>query len=270
VVKLQSQQITDFQNQLLGYYAAHGRHDLPWRHTTDAYHITVSEVMLQQTQVARVIPKYLEFLAAFPTVADLAGAELGDVLRAWQGLGYNRRAKYLWQAAQTIVADFGGQFPDSTEQLVGLPGIGKNTAGAIVTYAFNQPALFVETNIRTVIIHHFFTNTSAVSDKEILDVLAEVITDEPRIFYWAMMDYGSQLKTDGVRLNARSTQYIKQSPFAGSRRRVRGKILRLLAARAYQKSALLAAVSDERTEAVLQDLEREGMVTHRGETYLLT
>src|SRR6185437_9030478 len=153
--------IQRFMAQLTAYYEAHGRHDLPWRlpapdGSFDPYKILVSEVMLQQTQVGRVLPKYQQFLSRFPDVKSLATAPLGDVLKMWNGLGYNRRAKFLWLAAQKIVDGFGGVFPSDVQQLELLPGVGANTAGAIRVYAFNKPAIFIETNIRTVYIHHFF------------------------------------------------------------------------------------------------------------------
>lgn len=188
----------DFHDTIWAYYHDHGRHDLPWRQMTDPYAIMVSEIMLQQTQVSRVIPKYHEFLRQFPNVQSLAAARLGDVLRAWSGLGYNRRAKYLWQAAQAIADDFGGKFPDSRDQLVQLPGIGANTAGAILAYAFNQPTVFVETNIRTVYLHHFFADTEAISDVQIRKLLEQTLDHEqPREFYWALMDYGASLGAAG-------------------------------------------------------------------------
>ncbi|HET9174252.1 MAG TPA: hypothetical protein VFN56_03145, partial [Candidatus Saccharimonadales bacterium] len=145
--------ITEFRAVVWRHYEAHGRHDLPWRQPNaagrfDPYAITVSECMLQQTQVSRVLGKYQEFLAQFPTVAALANADLGAVLRVWSGLGYNRRAKFLWQTAQLVLSSSSQQFPRSLPELVALPGIGANTAGAILAYAFNEPAVFVETNIR--------------------------------------------------------------------------------------------------------------------------
>ena len=129
--------------------------DMPWREDTRPYFVLVSELMLQQTQVSRVIPKFKEFIKHFPDERALASASLGDVLKQWQGLGYNRRAKYLHEAARMIVDEFGGEFPKDQKDMQRLPGVGKNTAGAIAAYSFNQPSVFVETNIRTVFIHHF-------------------------------------------------------------------------------------------------------------------
>lgn len=273
-MQLTPQQIQSFQNTLFEYYDQHGRHDLPWRlrDTTgfDPYHIVVSELMLQQTQVSRVIPKYEAFLQRFPSIEVLASASLGDVLIAWQGLGYNRRAKFLWQAADQVVRVHDGMFPNTVDGLVGLPGIGKNTAGAVLAYTFNTPALFIETNVRTVYIHHFFADQEAVSDKEVLSVLKQTLmADRPRDFYWAVMDYGTFLKKEHGNAGARSKHYVRQSPFEGSRRQVRGKILRLLSARGYSASELALAVPDDRREAVLADLVQEGLISQTHSIYHL-
>jgi A/G-specific adenine glycosylase len=190
-MELSNQARQEFLEALWEHYARVGRGALPWRQpegdgSFDPYKVMVSELMLQQTQVNRVIPKYTEFLQRFPTVQALSAAELGDVLRAWQGLGYNRRAKFLWQAAQQI--DQLGQFPNTLQDLVKLSGIGVNTAGAILAYAFNQPAVFVETNIRTVYTHHFFEDRTdiahsfaelqaAIADERLQGVLDELVTE---------------------------------------------------------------------------------------------
>src|SRR5215471_3425360 len=163
------------------YYQNHGRHDLPWRlpdsnGSFHPYKILVSEIMLQQTQVPRVLPKFKDFIGQFPTIQSLAQAPLKDVLVAWQGLGYNRRAKFLWQAAQAIIQDSEGTVPSTESDLVKLPGIGKNTAGAISAYAFNQPAIFIETNIRTVFIHHFFKDQVDVPDKALLGLVGATLS----------------------------------------------------------------------------------------------
>jgi A/G-specific adenine glycosylase len=145
--------VTDFQKTVWDFYRAH-RRTMPWRVEPAPYFVLVSELMLQQTQVSRVQSKFISFIRKFPTIEALAAAPLADVLGAWSGLGYNRRAKFLWQAAQDIQAK--GSFPQTVDLLMQLPGIGANTAGAIAAYAFNRPVFFIETNIRTVFIHHFF------------------------------------------------------------------------------------------------------------------
>lgn len=262
---LTTAEVKRFLHRLFKYYDEHGRHDLPWRQTTDPYRIIVSELMLQQTQVGRVIPKYRTFLAQFPDVNSLATASLGEVLIAWQGLGYNRRAQYLWRAARQARAEFYGQFPDSQEGLLSLPGIGKNTAGAILAYAYNQPALFVETNIRTVIIHHFFTDRSDVSDTEILHILGQLQQDaSPRIFYWAMMDYGTYLKQSAGNNISRSKHYVRQTTFVGSRRQLRGAVIRNLSSCPQPEAKLLEIIADDRLPGVLNDLIQEGLIIRRG------
>ncbi len=266
-------QQASFLEVLWDYYARSGRGALPWRQPGpdggfDPYRILVSELMLQQTQVSRVVPKYEQFLQRFPTVHDLAVAGLGDVLRAWQGLGYNRRAKFLWQTAQIV--DNLKYFPDTLDGLVKLPGIGKNTAGAVLAYAFNQPALFVETNVRTVYIHHFFADRSGVDDKEILVLLGETLdTEHPREFYWALMDYGTHLKATVGNLSRSSRHFTKQSAFHGSRRQIRGQVLRLLGTDPKTASELGASISDERLPEVLAELVAEQLVTEKHEHYSL-
>jgi A/G-specific adenine glycosylase len=262
-------QLREFVDIVWGYYAQQGRHDLPWRMpepdgSFDPYKILVSELMLQQTQVARVIPKYYEFLAKFPDAAELAQASLGEVLITWSGLGYNRRAKYLWQAAQLIQTDFAGMFPHTMSELVRLPGVGRNTAGAIVAYAYNQPAIFIETNIRTVIIHHFFKDQTNISDAQIDSILEQIfaleITADYRQFYWAIMDYGTHLKQTVGNVSRASSSYSRQSPFHGSKRQLRGQVLKLLATKPLTQTDLLAALPDARTPAVLADLTSERMI----------
>lgn len=262
----------DFLELLWAHYNKSGRHDLPWRlpdadGNFDPYNIMVSELMLQQTQVARVIPKYEAFLAQFPTTEVLANVELGEVLRAWQGLGYNRRAKFLWQAAQEISK--AGAFPQTLEGLVALPGVGKNTAGAIMAYAYNQPVVFIETNIRTVYLYHFFADKDEVSDKELSRVVAQTLdTEHPREFYWALMDYGSWLKTQ-VRNIAQSKHYVKQSKFAGSRRQIRGQVIRLLGDGPLPQTTLAEHISDQRLQGVLDELVTEHMIQKHGMGYRL-
>lgn len=262
-----------FLETLWAYFAAHGRSDLPWRLSEPAgefnpYKIMVSELMLQQTQVTRVVPKYLAFLEQFPTAQALAVASLGDVLRAWQGLGYNRRAKFLWQAAQ-VVSKL-DQFPATLEALTKLPGIGPNTAGAILAYAYNRPVLFVETNIRTVYIHHFLAGCTSVSDKEVVSLLGQTLdNDSPREFYWALMDYGSHLKLTAGNANKASRHYTKQSRFDGSRRQIRGQIIRLLGQQPHTLGELRVSVVDDRLEPVLSELLAEGLIRLGGSSYHL-
>src|SRR5258708_3311988 len=147
--------IKNFQQKILSWYAVNQR-DLPWRKTRDPYSILVSEVMAQQTQLSRVIPKYEAWIAALPTVYDLAKASTGEVLKLWSGLGYNRRALYLQKAAQIIVSEFAGKFPQEEKVLQTLPGIGEYTSRAVLCFAFDKQIAVVDTNVRKVIITKFF------------------------------------------------------------------------------------------------------------------
>lgn len=271
-MQLSEHEKQQFLETVWQYYNRAGRHDLPWRlpepdEMFDPYKILVSELMLQQTQVSRVIPKYNAFIERFPTAESLASASLADVLVAWQGLGYNRRAKFLWQAAAILKA--WGNFPTDAMEITKLPGVGSNTAGAVVAYAFNQPVVFVETNVRTVYIHHFARDDQNISDTFIRDLVGQTLDrEQPREFYWAIMDYGSNLKTL-VRNNHQSKQYTKQSRFEGSRRQVRGAILRELGNVAQPFDMLRASISDDRLAAVLRELASEGLIHEKQGIYYL-
>lgn len=245
---------------------------MPWREDTQPYYVLVSELMLQQTQVDRVIPKFLQFIASFPTVADLANATLEEVLQHWSGLGYNRRAKYLWEAAKMITIDFSGTFPNTYEAVTKLPGVGKNTAGALLAYSFNQPVVYIETNVRTVFFYHFFEDQEQVTDAELLLKVEETLDQEhPREWYWALMDYGSYLKRQGLGLNKKSAHYKKQSPLKGSVREVRGQILKQLTKNALIEAELRVLIAaDERFEPALAGLRRDGLVSVTDERLHLT
>lgn len=260
--------------ELSRFYSAHARGHLPWRTTRDPYKILVSEVMLQQTQVDRVLPKYREFMRAFPTLASLAKAPLSQVLFHWQGLGYNRRAKFLHEAAKMIIAA-GGTFPQSPEALEDLPGVGRYTARAVAVFAFNTPEVFIETNIRTVFTHYYFSDHSGtVGDNELLPLIAKDLKRskmEPREFYAALMDYGSHLKRQGIRINNRSRHYTKQSKFEGSLRQVRGAILRELITKAHTEVSLTKAlsISRARIRTALESLAKEKLIELRGKQFSL-
>jgi A/G-specific adenine glycosylase len=235
--------------------------DMPWRRDTRPYYVLVSELMLQQTQVDRVIPKFQAFIAMFPDEQSLARASLADVLKLWQGLGYNRRAKFLHEAAKHIVML--GAFPQDETTLLQLPGVGKNTAGAIRAYAFNKPAIFVETNVRTVYFHHFFADDDTVDDKQIIELVSQTIDREhPREFYQAIMDYGTWLKRQGAGRIQQSKHYKKQSPLKGSLREIRGQIIKHLAAGDMTRQELERSLpADGRFEPALDGLLRDGLVT---------
>jgi A/G-specific adenine glycosylase len=252
-----------FLQTLFDFYTQNAR-SMPWRlpdanGAYDPYHILVSEFMLQQTQVERVIPKYNAFISAFPSCEALSRAPLDTVFEIWTGLGYNRRALYLRECASNICAN---GFPDNSEDLVGLKGIGHNTAAAILTYAFNQRHVFVETNIRTVLIHHFFKDAQMVTDAELLYCLEGILRTYKgsyRDFYWAMMDYGTWLKKSGIKTHVKSSTYKKQSRFKGSRRQIRGEVLRQA-----QKQANLQHleehINDSRFHEILQEMTQEGFI----------
>ncbi len=264
--------IADFQQTVWAYYRAHKR-ALPWRKEPAPYFVLVSELMLQQTQVVRVHQKFAMFIRTFPTIQDLASATLADVLKVWTGLGYNRRAKFLWDSARMIVADFGGNVPRSQHDLTKLPGVGPNTAGAILAYAFNEPAVFIETNIRTAFIHHFFNdNAGAISDDALRQLVAQALpVENPREWYYALMDYGTHLKaTVGGQLH-RVKGYQTQSRFEGSKRQVRGQVLKqLLQYKQLGDTDLALLIPDERLIEVCQSLQKEGLIGYRGGKWHLT
>ncbi len=270
---LKPQEVVLFQTFIRRWYVAHGRHELPWRHTTDPYLILVSEIMLQQTQVERVIPKFLAFAQTFPTVKALATAPLAQVLKLWQGLGYNRRAKYLHQAACAVVVEHAGAFPRSVTELVRLPGIGPYTSAALSNFAYNQAAPLIETNVRTVYLHHFFPARSEVPDSEVLAVVAQTLdAPHPREWFWALMDYGAYLKAVLGNQNQRSKQYAKQTRFAGSLRQVRGEIIRLLSQQSPQtQQALSSALKGNPVHfpEALKQLLSEQLVIHSENVYQL-
>lgn len=257
----------EFVKTLRDHYFKHGRHDLPWRipekdSTFDPYKIWVSEIMLQQTQVNRVIEKYQNFLQIFPTLYAVANAPTSAVVTSWLGLGYNRRALFMSQTAKIIQTQYGGKFPVSPGDMRQFPGIGSNTAAAIAVYSYNQPHVFVETNVRTVFIHHFFQNSQQVSDSEIAYVVGGCIDhDNPRQWYWSIMDYGTFLKKSGKNSLSKSSAYKKQSTFVGSKRQLRGKILHCLVRGGLAQSLLLEQLSDERSGSVIEELKREGLIS---------
>lgn len=227
-------EITAFQKVIWNYYKVSGRGNLPWRKNINPYKIWVSEIMLQQTRVDRVVPFFKSWIKAFPTVAKLANASQVEILKHWKGLGYNSRALRMKQTAQEIVKNYQGKFPKTLPELEKLPGIGPYTAGAICAFADNQPVTVIETNIRRVFIHHFFYDKSGVHDDDILELVKKTLPENVRGWYWALMDYGSflgrTLNISGKKYNpnVQSKHYTKQSKFSGSDRQIRGKILEIL------------------------------------------
>jgi A/G-specific adenine glycosylase len=260
--------IEEFQSLVMARYYEAGR-SFPWRETRDPWAILVSEVMLQQTQTERVLPKYLSWMEAFPEPGRLASAPLARTLELWSGLGYNRRALALREAAAAIWA--AGGVPDEEEGLLALPGVGPYTARAVLAFAFARPVVLIETNIRSVYLHHFFPELERVTDAMIAPfVEATMRRDDPRNWYYALMDYGVELKRSLGNPNVRSAHYARQSPFADSNRRLRGAILRELGSRGRVGADELAAslpFSRERVDAALAELAAEGFVAETGGGY---
>ncbi|MDQ7822460.1 MAG: A/G-specific adenine glycosylase [Candidatus Eremiobacteraeota bacterium] len=222
--------IRRFRELIMGYYRSFGR-SLPWRTEINPYRVTVSEVMLQQTQVERVRQKYEPFIARYPGFASLAAAPLSDVLEAWQGLGYNRRALALKKIAALVINTYDGRLPSDPEILRTLPGIGDATARSICVFAFNLPLAFIETNIRALFIHFFYRRCTSVHDRDILPLVEKTLEREnPREWYHALMDYGVFLKKQLANPGKKSAHHRRQSPFQGSHRQVRGLLLRTLLA----------------------------------------
>ncbi len=256
-----SKEITAFRKSVWNYYRKEGRHDLPWRKTRNPYRILVSEVMLQQTQVPRVIEKYKAFLTAFPTVRALADASLSDVLKVWSGLGYNRRGKYLHDAAKKTIAEFGGSLKLATAHP--LPGVGPYTRAAVRVFAFNEPRTMIETNIRAVYIHHFFPDMKSIPDRDLIPLIeAAADGQDPRAWHWALMDYGVHLKKLHNNPTRKSDNYVMQSKFIGSLREVRGAILKLLTTGAHGDLALAQKLhfDEKRIRDALNGLLRDGLV----------
>ena len=262
-----------FQRTIWQYYKREGR-DLPWRKTTDPYQILVSEIMLQQTQVERVIEKYEQFLSAFPDFPSLAQAPLKKVLPAWQGLGYNRRALALKYIAQDVMKTFHGIFPSSEDILVKFPCIGKATAGAVATFAFHKPSVFIETNIRRVFIHFFFRDKENVRDTDIFPLIEKTLdTSDPRQWYYALMDYGSMLAKQKQNPNRKSAHYQQQSPFKGSHRQLRGMVLRAIIAQPSVTESMLLKKLDkapERVREALLQLQKEGFIQKKGRQFTIS
>lgn len=252
-------------------YTTRGRNTLPWRLTRDPYAILVSETMLQQTQVARVIPKFEAWMQQFPTPQALATANVRDVLTAWSGLGYNRRALSLKRAAEMAVEKHGGSIPQTLDELLALPGVGAYTARAVLAFAFDIGLPLIETNVRTVFIHHVFPKARRpITDAEILPLVEYSLQNKSaRTWYAALMDYGTRLKMElgshKTKLHKKSASYVKQSKFEGSTRQLRAALLkRVLAAGepgiGYDELLKLFSKSQHDPAAAISSLEREGMV----------
>ena len=271
--------IPQFQEKILSWYKKN-RRDLPWRNTKDPYHILVSEVMLQQTQVARVLPKYKEFLQKFPTLKTLAEASDKTILQTWASLGYWRRAKYLKQIAKIlgnlVPKSLGTKFPSTPDALEMLPGIGHYTARALACFAFGNTEAFLDTNIRRVYLHFFFPERKNVSDAEILPIAKRAVWKKnPREWHYALFDYGATVLKD-KKINKRSKHYAKQSKFEGSFRSFRTKVMRFLLDQPNQTAAsskierlLTKSGSPYATEKIFASLEKDGLIKKKGNSLSL-
>ncbi len=287
--------VQEFQSMILDFYRQEGR-SFPWRETRDPYEILVSELMLQQTQTERVVPKYLNWLQEFPSAQALAQASFSQVLAAWSGLGYNRRAGYLQEACRQVVEDLGGVFPSSACELEKLRGVGPYTARAVATFAFNKPEVFIETNIRSVYLFLFFPRDSVpsgqgegqnksaedaipvkdkVADSRLMPLIeATLYHENPRIWYYALMDYGARLKKSTANPNRRSLHYSRQSKFQGSLRQARGAIVKSLTQTQGNILSLKEIEGDSgielyRLESAAESLVAEGMICRQGDLYCI-
>ena len=290
------------QEALLGWYRAHCR-TLPWRGSQSAYRIFLAEMMLQQTQVERVIPKYHDFLAQYPTIRRLAAAPLAEVIRLWAGLGYNRRAVHLHRAAQAVVREHGGRIPMSLKTLLELPGIGAYTARALLSFAANAPVAVVDTNVRRVLGRVFQHDLTAHfgdmgPTARQFQALADSLVPAERSARWnqALMDLGSaictarqpdcnrcpffawcQARREGEVIDLPSLRPRGQGKFAGSKRYYRGRIIAALRERppgsAIPFFALVDRVQDRGAKELpaswlwelTRDLERDGLVAIAGD-----
>lgn len=256
--------------------------DLPWRDTHDPYAILLSEVMLQQTQVSRVMGRWEQWLETFPTIADLASAPLPPVLELWQGMGYNRRALNLRRCAEEVVAMHDGVVPSDKKALLALPGIGPSTSAGVRIFAFRQPDMYLETNVRAVFIHELFPGRESVADKELVSLVEATCPQDARVraWYYALLDYGAYLKKTMPNPTRRSKHYTRQSKFEGSHRQKRAYLLRRVIDDALSTEDLARDLAQserasgrqepsvEEVRAILDELEREGFVMRRGDAWL--
>ncbi|MBI5134294.1 MAG: A/G-specific adenine glycosylase [Candidatus Taylorbacteria bacterium] len=258
-----------FKALIWDYYKNAGRHGLPWRKTKDPYRILVSEVMLQQTQVPRVLAKYPEFLSRFPTTRSLARAKVSEILKVWKGLGYNRRALALKRVSEIVSIEFKGRFPKEAHELESLPGIGPSTRGAIMAFSFGLPTTYIETNIRAVFLHFFFKGKKGVDDKEILPLVERTLDRErPRDWYYALMDYGVYLKRTLPNPSRASKHHARQASFKGSNREVRSKILSyvLEKPRTQKEIERYIGKTPHDIDKNIRDLVKEGFLAKAGKT----
>lgn len=245
-----------FAKRVIAWHTKYGRHTLPWRKSITPYRVLVSEIMLQQTQVSRVLDKFTLWMKRYPTLARLREVELKEVLVLWQGLGYQRRAKALLAIAKATK-----QLHNSKEALIALPGVGSYTAAAVQAFAFNTWGIMLETNIKTALIEEFHPGDDSITDALLSHDLRRLI-ELPvvrrvgaRVWYSALMDYGAHLKAEGISHNGRVSGYAKQSAYAGSHRKVRAEVL-------FAITHSNPLPNDSRVPIVLNELKDEGFIIH--------
>jgi A/G-specific adenine glycosylase len=263
-------EISEFQQTVYSFYESSGR-VFPWRLDTRPWGVLISEFMLQQTQTDRVVSYWKRWLDLWPDPAALAAAPMEEVLREWSGLGYNRRAKFLRECAVLITEKHGGLVPKTPELLRKLPGIGEYSSGAIACFAYNHPSVFIETNIRAVVIHFFFQEQEAVRDDKIFPILEKSLDRQnPREWYWALMDYGAALKKVTANPSRKSAHYMRQSRFDGSFRQMRGKVIKSLAFDGPASAETITGrtgIEKDFLYPVLESLEKEMMVAEKDGLY---
>ena len=273
--RVTTKKIQIFKDAIWSYYKAHKR-SMPWRDNTSPYYVVVSEIMLQQTRVSRVMQKFPAFIAIFPDWQSLAKAETKDVLQEWSGLGYNRRALFLKRIAEHITnhGKIKGVLPKTIEELQELPGIGPNTAGSILAFAYNIPVVFIETNIRSVFIDFFFpagSTCKSIHDKDILPLIEQTLDYvRPREWHYALMDYGSYIKKQTANPSRKSAHHVQQKPFKGSNRELRSHILRMIMNGPTTQSKIIKKYSSYPPDQVTKNivsLEKEGFINKKGKTY---
>jgi A/G-specific adenine glycosylase len=267
-----------FNKNILKFYTTHKR-NLLWREEINGYYILLSEFMLQQTQVNRVIDYFNRFIKAFPTIESLAAGTFFEVIELWQGLGYNRRAKYLHEAAQEIVASYQGIIPKDYKKLLAIKGIGEYTAQAIVTYTYNIPLIFIETNIRTVflLLHKNTINKkknkkNKIEEKIFATHISHFIDKEnPRLWYYALMDFGTFLKKKNRDKHIQqAASFTKQSTFKNSFRQLRGKIIKYFIEKKCfipSKEIIEKHNHDNRVLQVLTSLVEDNLVIKKDDFY---
>jgi A/G-specific adenine glycosylase len=261
-MKLTQKQISSFQSMIFTWWKKN-RRDLPWRHTHDPYNIAISEIMLQQTQVSRVISKYAEFIEEFPTIFDLAKASPASVLRRWKGMGYNRRALYLHNLANIVIKEYKGEFPVDEKLLIQLPGLGTYTARAILVFAYRKNVACVDTNIRKIITHFFFDDTP--QKPFIIQQTADQLVPEGKSWEWhqALMDFGA------LRLRSGQAPRKKSIPFKDTNRFYRGRIIDLLREKSYIETKMINTIYNQykkpeyEIQSIINGLIKDELVTRR-------